>query len=425
MTVIADPASDRTPRPFDYEARFGETLRGLRAEGRYRTFREIDRDAGAYPMAVWNSPEGPRDIVVWCSNDYLGMSRHPAVIEAMVDVAHRHGVGAGGTRNLSGTSGAVVALERELADLHAKPAALAFSSGYVANQTSLAALGALLPGAVFLSDAANHNSIIEGVRRAGGDKRIFRHNDVDHLKELLGEIEPERPKVVVFESVYSMEGDIAPIRAICDVAATRGAFTYLDEVHAVGLYGQRGAGVAERDGVMERIDLIQGTLGKGFGVVGGYIAGSRALIDAVRSTAPGLIFTTALPPALCAAATAAVRALKADQTGRRGLQIQASRTREALRAAGLPAGGAPSHIVPVHVGDAELCRTACERLLERHGLYIQPVNYPTVARGTERLRITPSPAHGDGRIAELVTALREVWGHLGLPLTRGRLEAAA
>jgi len=410
---------------FDYEARFSEVLSGLEAEGRYRTFREIDRDAGTHPQAVWNSPGGPRNVVVWCSNDYLGMSRHPAVVAAMADAGRRHGVGAGGTRNLSGTSGAVVALERELADLHAKPAALVFSSGYVANQTSLAALGAVLPGAVFLSDAANHNSIIEGVRRAGGDKRIFRHNDVRHLDRLLGELAPDRPKIVVFESVYSMEGDIAPLGAICDVAKAHGALTYLDEVHAVGLYGQCGAGIAERDGVMERLDLIQGTLGKGFGSVGGYIAGSRALVDAVRSTAPGLIFTTALPPALCAAATAAVRVLKTDGTSRRELQTRAARTRDALCAAGLPAGGAPSHIVPVHVGDAELCRAASERLLERHGVYIQPVNYPTVARGTERLRITPSPAHTDQHIAALVAALQEVWEQLALPLGgRGRKAAA-
>ncbi|MEH0194304.1 5-aminolevulinate synthase [Caulobacter sp. CCNWLY153] len=409
---------------YDYASRFADSLAKLRAERRYRVFREISREAGAFPSAVWNSPDGPRAITVWCSNDYLGMSRHPSVIDAMASTARRQGVGAGGTRNLSGTSGAIVALERELADLHRKEAALVFTSGYVANQTCLATLGTLLPGVVFLSDAGNHNSIIEGVRRAGGAKRIFRHNDLDHLRELLSQIPRDRPKVIVFESVYSMEGDIAPIEAICDLAAEHGAFTYLDEVHAVGLYGPRGGGVAERDGQMSRIDLIQGTLGKGFGVVGGYVAGARDVVDAVRSHAPGFVFTTALPPALCAAAAASVRTLKLDDQARRDLHTRAGRTRSALIRAGLPASPVESHIVPVHVGDAALCAAASERLLDKHGVYIQPVNYPTVSRGSERLRITPSPAHDEPLLTRLVEALNETWDHLSLP-RRHPLERAA
>jgi 5-aminolevulinate synthase len=409
---------------YDYGRRFAGSLADLRAERRYRVFREINREAGAFPSAIWNSPDGPRDITVWCSNDYLGMSRHPAVIDALASTARKHGVGAGGTRNLSGTSGAIVALERELADLHRKQAALVFTSGYVANQTCLATLGRLLPNVAFLSDAGNHNSIIEGIRRAGGERHIFRHNDLDHLAELLSHIPRGRPKVIVFESVYSMEGDIAPIEAVCDLAAAHGAFTYLDEVHAVGLYGPRGGGVAERDGQASRVDLIQGTLGKGFGVVGGYVAGSRDMVDAIRSHAPGFVFTTALPPALCAAAAISVRTLKLDDQARRNLHTRARLTRSALIRAGLPASPVESHIVPVHVGDAALCAAASERLLDKHGVYLQPVNYPTVARGAERLRITPSPAHDEWLLAHLVEAMNETWDHLRLPRRRPMERAA-
>lgn len=405
----------RLPATLDYDRLFHAALDRLRTERRYRTFREIERVAHNFPHAVWRSADGPRNIVVWCSNDYLGMSRHPQVVQALVAAAERHGVGAGGTRNLSGTSAAMVGLERELADLHRKEAALVFTSGYVANQTSLATLGELLPEAVFLSDAGNHNSIIEGVRRAPAEKRIFRHNDVEHLEALLAQIDPARPKVVVFESVYSMEGDIAPIGRICDLAERYGALTYLDEVHAVGLYGPRGAGVAERDGQMGRIGLVQGTLGKGFGAVGGYIAGARHLVDAIRSYAPGFVFTTALPPSLCAAAAASIRHLKLDDAARRRLHANAELVRRTLRRAGLPVFEVESHIVPVHVGDPDLCRSASERLLERHGIYIQPVNYPTVPRGGERLRITPSPDHGLELIEELAEAMVETWQRLGLP----------
>ncbi len=394
---------------FDYTARFTQALADLHSDGRYREFREIVRKAEAFPAAVWNSPDGPRDITVWCSNDYLGMSRHPAVIATLAETAQHCGVGAGGTRNLSGTSGPMVALERELAKLHNTDAALVFSSGYVANQTTLATLGILLPDCVFLSDANNHNSIIEGLKRAGGEKRIFRHNDVAHLRALLQEVPAGRPCVIVFESVYSMDGDIAPLAEICDLAEEFGAFTYLDEVHAVGLYGARGGGVAERDGVEQRIDLIQGTLGKAFGTVGGYIAGKANLIDAVRSYAPGFVFTTALPPPLCAAAAESVRIASEATALRCTLHENVARTRAALLAKNLPVMPAASHIVPVHVGDAFRCRALSDRLITQHGIYIQPVNYPTVARGQERLRITPSPGHTEAHIAALTDALCEVW----------------
>jgi 5-aminolevulinate synthase len=406
----------------DYQGFFTSALDRLRAERRYRVFADIERVAGRFPEAIWHAPDGPRPITVWCSNDYLGMGQHPDVIAAMADAARRLGTGAGGTRNISGNSHPIVQLEAELADLHGKEAALVFTSGYVSNQTGISTLARLIPGCLILSDALNHNSMIEGVRQSGCEKVVFRHNDLDHLEELL-QAAGDRPKLIVFESVYSMDGDVSPIHAICDLAGRYGAMTYLDEVHAVGMYGPRGGGVAERDGVMGRVDVIEGTLGKAFGVLGGYIAASRAVADAVRSYAPGFIFTTALPPAVAAAAAASVRHLKRSGVEREGQQRQVARTKAALLAAGLPVLSTETHIVPLMVGDAEACKAASDRLLEKHGIYIQPINYPTVPRGTERLRITPSPLHGDAAIAELARALVEVWGALGLPLGQHRMAA--
>jgi 5-aminolevulinate synthase len=399
----------------DYQGFFTSAVDRLKAERRYRTFAEIERIAGRFPTAIWHSPAGPREITVWCSNDYLGMSQHPDVVGAMVDTVRSVGAGAGGTRNISGTSHAVVELETELADLHAKEAALVFTSGYVSNQTGIATLAKLVPNCLVLSDALNHNSMIEGVRQSGCDKAIFRHNDMAHLEELL-QAAGARPKLIVFESVYSMDGDIAPIHAICDLAARYGAMTYLDEVHAVGMYGPRGGGIAERDGAMARVDVIEGTLAKAFGVLGGYIAASGPIVDALRSYAPGFIFTTALPPAIAAAAAASVRHLKGSSDERRRQQRQVARTKAALARARLPVLATETHIVPVMVGDAEACKAATDRLLEIHGIYIQPINYPTVPRGEERLRITPSPFHSDAQAEALADALLEVWTTLKLPL---------
>jgi 5-aminolevulinate synthase len=402
----------------DHRQHFVNALQRLRGEARYRSFAHIERKAGAFPAATWHTPEGPRDIAVWCSNDYLGMGQHPDVVRAMVTTAEATGVGAGGTRNISGTSRAVVELEAELADLHGKEAALVFTSGYVSNETGIATIAQLMPGCVILSDALNHNSMIEGVRRSGAEKLIFRHNDLDHLEELLQGIAPARPKLIVFESVYSMDGDVAPIGAICALAERYGAMTYLDEVHAVGMYGPRGGGIAERDGVMARVDVIEGTLAKAFGVLGGYVAASADIVDAIRGYAPGFIFTTALPPPVAAAAAASVRHLKNSSAERNAQARQVARTKAALADAGLPVLAGDTHIVPVMVGDAALCKAASDRLLERHGIYIQPINYPTVPRGTERLRITPTPCHNDRLIAELTGALVEVWTALRLPFLR-------
>ncbi|TXM76214.1 5-aminolevulinate synthase [Methylobacterium sp. WL69] len=399
----------------DYDAHFRTALDRLHTERRYRVFADIERIAGRFPTANWRKPDGgTSEITVWCSNDYLGMGQHPDVVNAMTQTAARCGVGAGGTRNIAGNNSPLVDLERELADLHGKEAGLVFTSGYVSNQAGISTIAKLLPNCLILSDAFNHNSMIEGVRHSGCEKRIFRHNDLAHLEELLIAA-GDRPKLIAFESVYSMDGDVSDIAAICDLADRYGAMTYLDEVHAVGLYGPRGGGISERDGVMHRVDVIEGTLAKGYGCVGGYITGSTVLCDAVRSHAPGFIFTTALPPAIAAAARASVRYLKRSNVEREAHQRQANRTKMALEAAGLPVLHTQTHIVPVMVGDAELCKAAADHLLEHHSIYIQPINYPTVPRGTERLRITPSPFHDDAKIAKLTAALMETWDTLDLP----------
>jgi 5-aminolevulinate synthase len=399
----------------NYNDFFASALTKLRDERRYRVFADLERIAGRFPLAVWHAPQGPREVVIWCSNDYLGMAQHPKVIGAMVDVAARMGTGAGGTRNIAGTNHPLVELERELADLHGKPASLVFTSGYVSNQTGIPTIAKLLPNCLILSDALNHNSMIEGVRQSGCEKQIWRHNDVAHLEELLKAADPNRPKLIIFESLYSMDGDVAPVHAICDLAERYNAMTYVDEVHAVGMYGPRGGGICDRDGAMSRVDVIEGTLAKAFGCLGGYISGSTEMIDAVRSYAPGFIFTTALPPAICAAATAAIRHLKASSWERERHQDRAARVKAVLTAAGLPVMPSDTHIVPVLVGDPEKCKAACDMLLAEHSIYIQPINYPTVPRGMERLRITPSPYHDDVLIDRLAEALVDVWERLDLP----------
>ena len=406
----------------DYAAYFTDALAQLHSERRYRVFADLERLAGRFPHAIWHSPQGRRDVVVWCSNDYLGMGQHPKVIGAMVETATKMGTGAGGTRNIAGTNHPLVELENELADLHGKEAALIFTSGYVSNQTGIATMAKLIPNCLIISDAFNHNSMIEGVRQSGCEKVIFRHNDMGHLEELL-KAAGDRPKLVAFESLYSMDGDVAPVSEICDLAKRYGAMTYCDEVHAVGMYGPRGGGICERDGVMARVDVIEGTLAKAFGCLGGYITGSTVLIDAVRSYAPGFIFTTALPPPVCAAATAAIRHLKASSWERTRHQDRAARVKAVLSAAGLPLMASDTHIVPVFVGAPEKCKSACALLLEEHGIYIQPINYPTVPKGTERLRITPSPYHSDALIDGLAEALVDVWERLGLTLKKRALAA--
>jgi 5-aminolevulinate synthase len=407
----------------NYNAFFALALNTLRDERRYRVFADLERIAGRFPHAVWHSPDGPRDVVIWCSNDYLGMAQHPKVIGAMVDVAARMGTGAGGTRNIAGTNHPLVELERELADLHGKPAALVFTSGYVSNQTGIPTIAKLLPNCLILSDALNHNSMIEGVRQSGCEKQIWRHNDVAHLEELLKAAGPDRPKLIVFESLYSMDGDVAPVHAICDLAERYGAMTYVDEVHAVGMYGPRGGGICEREGAMHRVDVLEGTLAKAFGCLGGFITGSKDVIDAVRSYAPGFIFTTALPPAICAAATAAIKHLKGSNWERERHQDRAARVKAVLNAAGLPVMGSTTHIVPLFVGNAEKCKRASDLLLSEHGIYIQPINYPTVPRGEERLRITPSPYHDDQLIDRLAEALVDIWERLDLPRRQQALAA--
>ncbi len=399
----------------DYEAFFTNHLGRLRNEGRYRVFAELERIVGAFPRArLHREGQPPRDVTVWCSNDYLAMGQHPAVVEAMQAAIGAQGSGAGGTRNISGTNTLHAALERELASLHNKQAALVFTSGYVANETTLQTLGAMLPGCELYSDAFNHASMIAGIRHSGAVRKIFRHNDVRHLEELLAVADPATPKIVAFESVYSMDGDISPINEICDVARRYGALTYLDEVHAVGMYGDSGGGVAERDGALDKVDIVQATLAKAFGVVGGYIASTEATVDFVRSCGSGFIFTTSLPPAIAAAALASVRLVRSQPELRTRHQERAATLKRRLAAAGLPVMPSVTHIVPVFVGDATLCKQASDLLMERHAIYVQPINYPTVPRGTERLRLTPTPLHGDEDMARLVDALQDVWQTLGL-----------
>jgi 5-aminolevulinate synthase len=396
----------------NFDGFFRQRLDALHSEGRYRVFADLERRCGRFPRAFDHRVGA--EVTVWCSNDYLGMGQHPAVLAAIEAEMRQTGAGAGGTRNISGTSHAHVLLERELADLHGREAALVFTSGFVANEAALSTLAGSMPGMVVLSDAMNHASMIAGIRNSRAERLIFRHNDVEHLAELLAGLSPEAPKLICFESVYSMDGDIAPIAAICDAADRCGAMTYLDEVHAVGLYGPRGGGIAERDGVSDRLTVIQGTLAKAFGTMGGYVAGSALLVDFLRGHAPGFIFTSSLPPLLAAGALAAVRHLKESGRERAQHQERVAAVKRRLGAAGLPLMPSTSHIVPVMVGDAALCRTASDLLLRHHQIYVQPINYPTVPRGAERLRLTPTPLHSDDDIDALVAAFEDVWRLLQL-----------
>lgn len=396
----------------DYQAIFQQAIRQLKSEGRYRVFNDLERHVGSFPMA--RSHITGRDVTVWCSNDYLGMGQHPKVLEAMHRSIDRMGAGAGGTRNISGTHHAIVLLEETLRTLHQTEAALVFTSGYVANESALGTIARMLPEVIVFSDECNHASMIHGLRNAQVEKRIFRHNDPAHLEQLLSEADPERPKIIAFESVYSMDGDIAPIATFCDLADRYGAMTYLDEVHAVGMYGEHGAGIAERDGVMHRLTVIQGTLGKAYGLIGGYIAGSKAMVDMVRGYAPGFIFTTALPPAIAAGATASIRHLMENNEERLAQQRAVAKTKTMLESAGIPLLPSPSHIVPVLIGDPVRCKEASDILLNEYDIYAQPINYPTVLRGTERLRITPTPLHSDAMMQHLTDSLVAVFARLNL-----------
>ncbi|PHR58051.1 MAG: 5-aminolevulinate synthase [Robiginitomaculum sp.] len=399
----------------DYKAHFQSAVDSVKAEGRYRVFADLRRKRGQFPQALWRAPDGnDRDIVVWCSNDYLGMGQNPVVLDAMHDAVREVGAGAGGTRNIAGTTRFHVRLEEELADLHAKEAALLFTSGYIANEATLSTLAKILPDCTYFSDSLNHASMIEGIRRSNGAKHIWRHNDVAHLESLLENTPANASKVIALESVYSMDGDVGPLREVCDLADKYNALVYLDEVHAVGLYGERGAGVAEREGLMDRIDIVNGTLGKAFGLMGGYVAADAVIIDAIRSYAPGFIFTTALAPALAAGAAASIRYVKEHKELRVKHQERAVRLKTLLREANLPVMPSETHVVPVLVADPVACKAVCDRLLLDHGIYVQPINYPTVPKGTERLRLTPSPLHDDVLMEQLVSALRQVWDQLGL-----------
>ncbi len=399
----------------NYDAQLDQALQRLHDEGRYRTFINIERRKGQFPKAIWTKPDGTaKEITVWCGNDYLGMAQHPAVLAAMHEALDATGAGSGGTRNISGTTVYHKRLEAEIADLHRKEAALLFNSAYIANDATLSTLPKLFPGLIIYSDALNHASMIEGIKRNGGAKRIFRHNDVAHLRELMAADDPAAPKLVAFESIYSMDGDVSPIEAICDAAQDFGALTYIDEVHAVGMYGPRGAGMAEKLGLMGRIDIINATLAKAFGVVGGYIATTAKMADAIRSYAPGFIFSTSLPPAVAAGAAASVRHLKTDQALRDKQQENARILKMRLKALGLPIIDRGTHIVPVHVGDPVHCKKISDMLLENFGIYAQPINFPTVPRGTERLRFTPSPVHSAADIDHLVRAMDTLWAHCAL-----------
>jgi 5-aminolevulinate synthase len=402
----------------DYEYRFRQHLDSLHQEGRYRVFADLKRRCGAYPTADHFTDEGVRDVTVWCSNDYLGMSQHPKVREAMHEAIDTVGAGSGGTRNISGTTHYIVELEAELADLHGKEAALLFTSAYIANDATLSTLTRLIPGLVIFSDEKNHASMIEGIRHGGGPKHIFRNNDLNHLEDLLKSVPRETPKIIAFESVYSMDGHISPIAAICDLAEKYNALTYLDEVHAVGLYGPRGGGIAEREGVMDRVDIINGTLAKGFGVMGGYIAASKACCDAIRSYAPGFIFTTSLAPAIVAGALASIRHLKRSDMERARHRERVRTLKAMMKDARLPVMENPSHIVPVMVGDPVHCKAVTDTLLTHYGIYVQPINYPTVPRGTERMRFTPSPVHSNAQMQTLIDAMQELWA--ACPVANGQ-----
>ena len=397
----------------DYQRIFADAIERLHAEGRYRVFIDILRNKGTFPNArCFAGHNGPKPITVWCSNDYLAMGQHPDVIAAMEEALHDVGAGSGGTRNISGNSHYHIELEAELADLHGKDAALLFTSGYISNEATLATLGKILPGCIIFSDALNHASMIAGIRNSGCEKQVFRHNDLAHLEELLAAAPADAPKLIAFESVYSMDGDVAPIAAICDLAEKYDAMTYLDEVHAVGMYGPRGGGISERDGVAHRVTIIEGTLGKAFGVMGGYIAANRDIIDVVRSYAPGFIFTTSLSPVLVAGALASVRHLKASTVEREAQQERAAQLKAAFRAARLPVMDSTTHIVPLLVGDPVTAKRISDILLAEYGIYVQPINYPTVPRGTERLRFTPGPAHDEQMMQDLAKALVEIWDRL-------------